>query len=190
LILPEELTFMFMTNLAKEISYDREASIITDNIRFDNYTNISRTIDRQSERVGKFAKGIINLLVPSNLGEMSLKTLIEFRNKNREGISAFNKELENVQDSIGAGITRRKFIDNFNNIYSDFSKEVIIQGIGVAAIPFAAYILINNPQALAPEYAKEVLGGLGLMLGGTYSLSKLWVDKKKQKVLQKVYVKP
>jgi hypothetical protein len=185
LLLPEELTFMFMTNLAKEISYDREASIITDSIRYDDYTNFSHTLAKKPQRIGTFAKGIINLLVPGNLGEISYANLIKFRKNHREGIRSFNVELDNVETSIGQGITKRDFIESFNSIYSDFSKEVIIQGIGVAAIPFAAYILINNPQALAAEYVKETLGGLGFVLGGTYSLGKLWIDKKNKRYCKK-----
>lgn len=185
LLLPEELTFMYMTNLAKEISHDREASIITDNIRYDDYTNLSRTLPKNSQRVERFAKGIINLLVPGNLAQIDYGRLIRFRNQHREQIKAFNSELESIQDSIGRGLTQRAFVERFNHIYSDFSKEVIVQGLGVAAIPFAAYILIRNPQAITAEYAKEILGGLGIMFGGSYSLSKLWSGKENKRYCKK-----
>lgn len=185
LLLPEELAFMFMTQLAKEIAYDRDAAIITDNIRFDNYTNMSRSLLRSVQKRNQFAKGIINLLVPQNLGQIDFRKLIKFRNINRELIRAFNNEIDNVQHLIGNGLTERSFIDRFNNIYSEFSKTILLHGVGIASIPFAAYILISNPNALAPEYIKEILGGLGMILGGTYALNKLWIDTKDKRYCKK-----
>ena len=185
LLLPEELSFIFMTQLAKEIAYDKDAAIITDNIRFDDYTNLSRTHVRRIQMKNQFAKGIINLLVPQNLSEIEFRKLIKFRNSNRRLIQAFNKELENIQDQIGNGLTERAFIESFNNTYSEFSKTILLQGVGIASIPFAAYVLINNPGALAPEYVKEILGGLGMVLGGTYALNKLWIDMKDKRYCKK-----
>jgi len=185
LLLPDELGFIFMTHLAKEIAYDRDASIITDHIKFDDYTNISRTISKGTQKRNKFAKGIINLIVPQNLGYIDFNQLIEFRTKNRELISVFNHEIDRMQESIGNAVTERSFIDSYNHIYSEISKTVLLTGIGIASLPFAAYILINNPNALAAEYVKETLGGLGVILGGTYALDKLWIDMKDKRYCKK-----
>ena len=161
-----------MTHLAKEIAFTQSAAIITDNNRFDNYTNFSRVTTPYVDRRTKFAKGIINLLVPSNLADIPIEKLIKFRNKKRKLIAAFNQEIDNVQEKISIGFTERSFIDSYNNIYSEFSKEVLLQGLGIAAIPLAAYILIHNPLATAPEYINEILGGIGMVLGGGYALNK------------------
>ena len=63
-----------------------------------------------------------------------------------------------------------------DNSDSEYSKEVLIQGIGIASIPFAAYVLITNPDATKPEYIHEILGALGIVLGGGYTLNKGFKD--------------
>ena len=76
-------------------------------------------------------------MVPQNLSDIPIERLVDFRNRNRQLITAFNKELDNVQDKIGEGYTCRDFIDSYNNIYSEFSREVLLLGIGIASIPFS-----------------------------------------------------
>jgi hypothetical protein len=185
LLLPEELAFMFMTQLAKEIAYDKDAAIITDNIRFDDYTNMSRTFSRSTQVRNRFAKGVVNLLIPQNLGEVDFRKLIKFRNVNRKLIRTFNTEIDNIQHLISNGLTEKVFIEKFNNIYSEISTAILLQGIGIASIPLAAYILIKNPQALAPEYIREIFGGIGVILGGTFELKKLWIDNKDKRYCKK-----
>src|SRR5690606_16418008 len=58
LLLPKELAFMFMTHLAKEISHERNGSIITDNREFDNYTNYSRVFKPSVRKRHEFIKGV------------------------------------------------------------------------------------------------------------------------------------
>lgn len=170
--LPEELAFLFMTYLAKEIAFEESAAIITDNNKYDNFTNYSRSTTPSLNRTTKFAKGIINLLIPKNLADIPFERLIEFRENNRDYLRAFNSELQNIQEKIGEGYSEQDFINSYNNIYSEFSRQVVLTGIGLASIPFAAYMLIKNPAATAPEYVKEILGALGIALGGGYTLNK------------------
>lgn len=170
--LPEELAFLFMTYLAKEIAFRESSAIITDNNRFDNFTNYSRATKPTIDRKTRFAKGLFSLIVPKNLSEIPIERLIEFRNTNRHLISAFNQELDNVQDKISEGYSHQDFIESYNHIYSEYSREILLQGLGIASIPFAAYILIQNSAATSPEYIKEILGALGIILGGGYALNK------------------
>ncbi|MBV6878800.1 hypothetical protein NG800_008100 [Epilithonimonas ginsengisoli] len=185
LILPKELAFLFMTHLAQEISYERNGSIITDNVEFDNYSNFSRVHNPGTINRNKFMKGIISLLVPANISEISFDTLIEFRNRNRESIKAFNNQINLLEDSIGNGITERQFVNSFNDIYSELTREIVLMGIGLASIPFATYMLINNPQALSAEYSKEILGALGIGLGGTYAVKRALFDTRERRLCKK-----
>jgi len=130
-------------------------------------------------------KGIISLLVPANISEISLDTLIEFRNRNRERIKAFNNQINLLEDSIGNGITERQFVNSFNDIYSELTREIVLMGIGLASIPFATYMLINNPQALSAEYSKEILGALGIGLGGTYTVKRALFDTRERRLCKK-----
>ena len=185
LILPKELAFLFMTHLAKEISYERNGSIITDNIEFDNFSNYSRVFNPEIRNRNKFMKGIINLLVPANISEIGFDRLIEFRNQNRERITAFNNQINLLEESIGDGVTEKQFINSFNDIYSDLTQEIVLMGIGLASIPFATYMLISNPQALSAEYSKEILGALGIGIGGTYAVKKALFDTREKRLCKK-----
>jgi len=185
ILLPEGLAFLFMTYLAKEIAFIKSAAIITDNNRFDNFTNYSRVTTPTIDNRTRFAKGLFNLLVPKNLADIPFERLIEFRNQNRRLITSFNSELDNVQNKIGNGYTHQDFIDRFNNIYSEFNENILLQGFGIASIPFAAYILIKNNQATTPEYVKEILGSLGIIFGGGYSLSRVLKDKETKRYCKK-----
>jgi hypothetical protein len=167
-MLPEELAFVYMTYLAKEIGFRENAAIITDDERFDEFTNFSRAPSILFQRTRNFAKGIINLLVPGNLAGIPMQNIIEFRNRNRDNIRAFNQELDRMQLLIGQGNAEQQFIDQYNHTHSDFSREIIAQGFGIAAIPFVMYVLIHNPSTTAPEYIKEILGAIGGILGGRY----------------------
>lgn len=188
ILLPEELAFLYMTYLAKEIAFIENAAIITDNNRFDNFTNYARLTTPTVERRTKFAKGLFNFLVPQNLSEIPFEKLIKFRNKNRKLISVFNRELSNVQDKISEGCTHQDFINNYNNIYSEFSKEILTQGLGIASIPFAAYMIMQNPSATTPEYVHEVLGALGIILGGGYALNRGLKDTEAKRCCKKYLI--
>ena len=119
LLLSEELCFLFMTYLAKELAFRESAAIITDNNKFDNFTNYARATNHTLDRRTKFAKNICSLLVPQNLNDIPIKKIIKFRKKNRALISAFNSELDNVQEKIGKGYSGKEFIENYNKIYSE-----------------------------------------------------------------------
>lgn len=185
LLVHEELAFLFMTYLAKEIAFRESAAVITDNNRFDNFTNYARASNSTIDRRNKFAKGIFSFLVPKNISEIPISTLIEFRNKNRHLLRAFNSELDNVQNRIGQGYSEREFVESYNDIYSEYSKEILLQGLGIASVPFAAYMLIQNPAATAPEYIKEILGALGIILGGGYTLNKGLKDNQTRRYCKK-----
>ena len=97
ILLSEELAFLFMTYLASEIAYKESAAIITDNNKFDSFTNYERFTTNKLDKRTKFAKSICSLLVPQNLNDIPIKKLIKFRRKNRELIRAFNLELDTIQ---------------------------------------------------------------------------------------------
>jgi len=187
LLIHEELAFLFMTYLAKEIAFRESAAVITDNNRFDNFTNYARATNSAIDRRTKFAKGIFSFLVPKNISDIPICSLIEFRNRNRHLLRAFNDELDNVQSKISEGYSHADFIESYNNIYSEYSKEILLQGLGLASVPFAAYILIQNSAATTPEYVKEILGALGIILGGGYTLNKGLKDNQTRRYCKKYF---
>ena len=185
LLLPKELAFLFMTHLAKEISTERNGSIITDNVEFDSYTNYSRITKVSTRKRLEFMKGVIDLSVPTNISEIGFDKLIEFRNKNRDRITAFNNQIEIVEESIGNGITEKEFIKNFNNVHKELTKQIVLLGSRASKIPLATYMLLNNPVALSIDYAREILTGLGVGLGGYYAVKDALINTNERRSCKK-----
>lgn len=174
ILVSEELAFIFMTFLAEEIAFEEGKSIITDNNTFDNFLNYRRTIPRAIFDRQNFAQGVLSLTVPRNISEIPIANLIRFRNRNRERIRAFNTELNNSINNVQQGISEREFVNRFNDIYSELTTEILTQGLGVATIPLATYILLQNTAATNPEYINQIIGGLGIILTAKAAVGTKW----------------
>jgi len=182
ILLPRELAFIYMTHLSQEIAYERNGSIITDNYDYDNYTNYTRTIPTSSKLKDEYLRNIISLVIPSDISEIPFSQLIDFRNKNRKLISVFNSQVNKMEDSISKGITENQFIREFNSSYSELNKEIIQLGLGIATIPLAAYVLINNPEAMSAEYGKEIIGAMGIVTSGFFAVKGALQDQKEKRM--------
>lgn len=172
----EELAFIFMSFLAQEIAFEEGKSIITDNHKFDNFLNHQRVIARNVITRGSFAQGVLGLIVPRNISEIPFQTLIEFRNRNRHRIRAFNVELNNSLNNIQDGVTEREFIKRFNNIYSELTSEILTQSLSVTTIPLATYILMQNTGTMNAEYINEIIGGIGIVLTTKVAIGTKWKE--------------
>jgi len=187
ILLPEELAFLFMTFLAKEVAFKESAAIITDSNKYDSVTNFYRASTPSINGINCFSKNIIQLLVPTDLEGVSFSKLIAFRNRNRDLIREFNLQIEKVQDKIASGYSDRDFIDSFNNVNSEIAKEILRFGLGTVAIPFAFYTLLHNPAALESAYSKEVLSALGVVVGGVFGLRKGLKDNRSRRYCKKYF---
>jgi hypothetical protein len=170
----EELAFIFMSFLAEEIAFEEGKSIITDNHKFDNFLNHQRVFARNIITRGSFAQGVLGLSVPRNISEIPMQNLIEFRNRNRDKIRAFNVELDNSINNVQAGVSEREFVERFNNIYSELTTEILTQGLGITSIPLATYIMLQNPTIATSEYISQIIGGLGIVLTAKVAISTKW----------------
>jgi len=176
ILVSEELAFIFMTFLAEEIAFDEGKSIITDNNTFDNFLNYRRAIPRATYDRQNFAQGVLSLTVPRNISEIPIATLVQFRKRNRKRIRAFNTELNNSLNNVQQGISEQDFVDRFNNIYSELTSEILRQGLGIATIPLATYILLQNTAATNPEYINQIIGGLGIILTAKATIGTKWKE--------------
>ncbi len=176
IIVTEEIAFLFMSFLAEEIAFDEGKSIITDNHKFDNFLSHRRIIPRNVINRNSFAQGVIGLSIPRNISEIPIQNLIQFRNRNRDKIRAFNIELNNSLNSVQAGITEKDFVDRFNNIYSELTSEILTQGLGIATIPLGTYILLQNPIVATTEYISQIIGGLGIIMTSKIAVGGKWKE--------------
>jgi len=172
----EKLAFIYMTCLADEIAYEEGKSIITDDSRFDSFLNYQRLRSAMVYQRQNVAQGIVSLTVPRNLSEISFSRLIEFRNSRRDLIKAFNIELDSSINGIQSGDTALRFVERYNNIYSELTREVIAQGAGLASIPLAMYLVLSNQAARPQELLKEIATGLGMFLTARIAIGGRWKD--------------
>jgi hypothetical protein len=56
------------------------------------------------------------------------------------------------------------------------SRDILSQGLGIATIPFGTYLLIKNDLASTPDYVKEVVGGMGLLLTAGFAINSRWKE--------------
>lgn len=185
ILLPRSLAFLYMTHLAKEIANDRNSNIITDNLDYDRYTSYSKVNPTNVRVKNKFIQGIIKLQVPKNLNDIPFKKLIEFRNKNRELITVFNREIDSAEEMVGNGLSEQQFIHNYNKTLTEITKEVIKLGIDSATIPLGFYTLAQNSDALNQDYIKEILTGLSIIGGGYYGIRKALTDTRQERLCKK-----
>ncbi|MCX3266626.1 hypothetical protein [Pedobacter agri] len=183
--LPKSLAFLYMTHLAKEIAFERNGNIITDNLEYDRYTSYSQIKSTNTNVRDKFIRGIIKLQVPKNINDISFDTLIEFRNRNRELINSFNSQINIIENLIGNGISEQQFIDDYNYTLNEIIREIVKLGIDIATVPLAFYTLAQNSDALNQEYIKEILGGLSIIGGGYYGIRKSLYDKRDERMCKK-----
>jgi hypothetical protein len=172
----QELAFIYMTFLAEEIAFETGKSIITDNNNFDNFLNYQKSIPKSLIDKQNFAQGILDLKVPKGIATIPIKNLIKFRNSNRDKIKAFNTELTLVFNNIEAGISKRDFVDSFNNIYKELTIEILAQAPGIISVPLATYVILHNVSATMPEYMKEIMSGISGIVNAKVAVGAKWKE--------------
>ena len=187
LLVPYELGFLYMTHLAKEISFERDLSIITDNKLYDHYTNFHKVFNQKVRIRHQYMKGIVELKLPINISEIPFNKLIEIRNKNRNHISVLNNLIDELGDLIDGGISDKEFINQFNRVYAELMSVFMINGLKFIAIPFAFYVLIKDPDVIKSEYVKETLAALGIYGGGIFALRKSLKETKAKRDVKKYF---
>jgi hypothetical protein len=150
---------IYMTFLAQEEAYQKEASPITDNRYLDNLSMSIRSKDVTNDNKIEVAKSIIEYNLPLDFSNISIDKVIEIRNKPnfKSRQSAFQSELDNIYDKIGKGISPDEFSDSYKKNFADWSGELAEYGIEAVACGLSAYILLENANATSAEYIKEAL---------------------------------
>ena len=164
---------IYMTFLAQEVAYEKEASTITDNKNLDELSMTIRAKDVSNDNKIEVAKSIIEYKLPLDFSQISIDKVIEIRNKADFKIkqSAFQSELDRTYESIGKGINPSEFSGSYNKTLKDWTGELTTYGIGALACGLSAYVLLENENAINAEYLKQALE-IGLIISGGRSLVK------------------
>lgn len=189
LSLSNELGYIFMTNLAQEIAYTENSSIITDKVKFKNYSNSKRIQNQNTQKRMKLAENIVELKLPVNIDDISINDLIKFRNneKNRKLLKSFYKELNKINDSDINTITTYGFLKEYEEIYSELIRKIAILGSAGVAIPFTLYSLIENNNISNLDYTKEISSIYGGISGITYAIHDVFKGTKEKRQVLKYF---
>jgi hypothetical protein len=164
---------LYMTFLAQEVAFEKEASPITDNKNLDNLSLSIRAKNVSNDNKIYVAKSIIETQLPLNFNDISINTIIKIRNKPnfKAKQKAFQNELNRTYENIGNAINPSDFIESYNRTLKDWGDELTSYGIGAVACGLSAFILLNNDSATNPEYVKQILE-VGIVLKGGQTIAK------------------
>lgn len=182
LLVSEELGFIFMQHLAQEISYKTNSSIITDNQKFNDYTNFERIETPSQKKKVKLAENIIDLKLPQNINEIEFDKLIKFRNENIKLIKIFSEHIQKIEQHKINDTTPSSFFKDYEGIYSELIAKICILGIPSAVITsMSIYSLIGNDFSnLNIKEMAEVLGGIS---GISYTIKEIKSETKEKRAV-------
>jgi hypothetical protein len=186
--IPKELGLIYMTILAQTIAENRGISLITDYSELDNLSILVREKKISLKKKLSVAKSVINLKLPSNLYQLDIDKIIEFRNKPgfKEKLHSFHQELNNFLSKLEEGSTTFDFVRSFNGIWSDFSDDIVQLGIGATSFGLGVWILLNSSDITTAKYLKEiVIGGSALTVGSVISIRNRWKNTKSKRFTRK-----
>jgi hypothetical protein len=166
ILVKKEVSHIFMSNLATEISKSLNSSIITDSEKFTNYANYKQSSELINKEKNDLAESIIKLQVPTNLKEIDFKMLIKFRNENRELIKKFNQELNKFEININE-VNSINFLLQFEEIYKEIISKIAFIGAGTTLATLSILSMFDNSGSLIEEgiEASAELLGTGMTFG-------------------------
>lgn len=163
LFLSESLASFYMTFLVDEISFDKQASPITDIPELDELSTSLRIKSVQDDNVINAAKIIINYNLPDNIEKVDLERIIQFRNDS--GISeqrkSFNKTVEDFYASVELNFDPFTYLEKINELNRGLRNE-IIKFFGNAIPLVLICTLLTNASASLEIIAKMLQGGATL----------------------------
>lgn len=180
LYMEESLSFVYMSLLAHIIGESRGISPITDHLNFDRFGILSRQIDKPDAEMLNIAKKVIEIQLPANISEISIDTIIRFRNRPgfKTKLRAFHTELDKFfgdgDGDSGEVKYGEDFINSFNSVWQEFSTEVLELGLGVATVTLGAWVLASTQTAGLAEYLKEFLVPAISLVPGTIIAVNSW----------------
>ncbi|MFD2562958.1 hypothetical protein [Aquimarina rubra] len=169
----KDLGQLYMTFLAQEVAYEKEASPITDNKKLDDLSIAIRTKDVTNDNKILVAKSIIEHQLPLDFSEIEIDKVIAIRNSAdfKKKQSAFHSELDNAYTKLGKGIDPSEFSKSFNKTLKEWTGELTSLGIKTISYGLSTYVLLENIEASSVDYIRKVLEA-GLILQGGKSLIK------------------
>lgn len=177
LLIHEQLGTLYMTVLANSISDSRGKSPITDKIDIDNLSFFLKTKASKETKVLSNAKSIVKLKLPANINQIDIDEIIRLRKSGnfKRDLKAFHSELDLFYKNIEEGNTEEKFVENYNNVFSDFTEHFTSISLDTISFGLGAEMLLKAPDYTQTEFfEKIVVAGTGLLVNSGFSLKNTW----------------
>lgn len=169
------LGLIFMSLLTGIISDKIDISPITDYSNLYNISILTRQCSNQTEEKVNIAKGIIKLQLPKNLSEISIDKIIKHRNSKgyKERLNAFHLELEKYFIDLENGEAETGFLNSQDNLFKEFSDEIVTLGIGIASFALGLTIFVKDPSIFLP-YINQLSIGAVLTANSIIAIRSKW----------------
>ncbi|MFM9331566.1 hypothetical protein [Paenibacillus mesotrionivorans] len=167
-----ELINVYMTLLANIIGENNNTSAITDSNEMEKYNIFLKRNPSSSANRINIAKSTINLVLPTNLEDIPLDTLIKLRNKKdfRAMINSFHNELDVYITSLENDNYNESFVEHLNRNLSEIRNELAQLGPNLFSFLLGFWFIFNGKI----DY-KDVLGTA--LIGGAVTASVCKISK-------------
>lgn len=191
--MPTSLAYVYMTLLAQAIADARGIPPITDHANLDRFSILARTSPRRAaqdhyDRL-ELAQTVIDLRLPEDLSEIGFDEIIAFRNRSgfKERLRAFHDQLDRFYDDVEEEVDPEEFVNAFENVWWEFTEEILSLGAGVTSIGLTAWILTHSQQPpMLAEYLNEIVIGGGMaLLNSVRGFNNNWEHTQTQRFTRK-----
>ena len=182
IITSKELTQLYMTVLADDISIEKGGSPITDSRKYDQLSTYLRVKNHNEEEMLKYANIVIDISLPKNINKIDLKKFIEFRNDSglNELRKSFNKSLVKFYKSMEENTYPYEYIESLKKTHADFFTEIGLFFGGTMSTLLGGSILLQNPDNDYLEIIKQIIEGTVLLVAGVTAINKSWVEDREK----------
>lgn len=187
LMLPREVCLIYMTILAQCIADSKGISPITDYKSLDKFSIFTRQSTKKEKDTIEISQQIINLSLPKNLNELSLKTIINLRKKGsfKKRQTAFQDELSKFISNVENGKNVEEFPDSLGSTWSDLRGDILGIGTGVAAFSLGIWVFFLSSGIGLPAALEKVAGGISIAVGATATIKKTWKHTENKRLSRK-----
>lgn len=176
LMLPKELSNIFMGLLAKSIGDSNRFSPITDIPKYDYFTNIIESPQNEDDGI-TLAQNVINVFLPRNLNQIPIESLLQLRTSDNydQKLTAFQNAVNQFHSHIEDGDLTRQFIETYENPFRDLVQEIKELTLDLAGYGLGTWMILSAPNIEIPHFIKDVaIGGLTIYTGRKIKLKRTW----------------
>ncbi len=180
------LGLIYMSFLAHVISELRGVPSVTDHPSMDHISVVTRQIETPGAEHISIARSVLKLRLPKNLAEVSLDSVIAFRNADgfKARLHAFHEELESWINAVERGEAKGGFYQTRGNAFSEFSDELAKLGVKIGTFGLGVWLLLSN-QSTPETYINELRASAVLTVESVIAIRDAWNNTRNSRYTRK-----